>query len=271
MALAGALHAGTSLNHLDVVVADSQATIYAYSAQTGQRSIVAQGDKLDRPYDLARNKDGNFIVSDTGTLRIVQVNPATRQQTVLAEGGVLGVPYGLDVDSRGVIYVANSQSIISIAPGRQPEVFAQGPLLQVPMDVVVGPDGALYVADALAGIIRIDPVTRGQAVLAQGNYLHQPIGITTDGKRTGYVADANGRCVVAIDLQTGSQKLVAMNGLLTTPVAVAVSSNGTLLVSDPDAFNLDGGIMMINADGSQTPLVQGSGDLVNARGFVVIR
>src|SRR6266478_6056092 len=81
MSLAASLNAA-SINQYDVIVADSQATIYAFSPQTGQRAIITQGNKLDRPYDLARKQDGSIIVSDTGTLRVVQVNPLTGQQTV---------------------------------------------------------------------------------------------------------------------------------------------------------------------------------------------
>ena len=91
LALAGTLQAGAPpLNHFDIIVADSQATVYSYNPQTRQRTIIAQNDKLDRPYDVARKSDGNIVVSDTGTLRIVQINPSTGQQTVLAEGSALG-------------------------------------------------------------------------------------------------------------------------------------------------------------------------------------
>jgi len=268
LALAGTLQAAPP-SHFDVMVADSQATIYAFNPQTGQQAIIAQGDKLDRPYDLARDRDGNIVVSDTGTLRIVQVNPSTGQQTVLAEGGALGVPFGIDVDSQNRVYVANSQEIVTVAPGGVPQMLAQGGLLQVPLDVAVGADGGLYVADALAGVIRIDLVTKQQTLIAHGGFLQAPTGITTDGKHTAYVVDGGGRCLVAVDTQRGTQKLVSAAGLLTTPVGVAFSA-GTLLVSDPDAFQLDGGVMMIGQDGTQTPLLRGSGELVNPRGIVMV-
>jgi streptogramin lyase len=270
MALAGSLNAA-SLNHVDVIVADSQATVYAFNPQTGQSAIIAQQDKLDRPYDLARKSDGNILVSDTGTLRIVQVNPLTSEQTVVAEGGALGVPYGLDVDPQNRIYVANSSSIVTIAPGSGiAETFAQGDLLQVPLDVAVGPDGNLYVADALAGVIRIDPLTKQQTRLVQPGVLRTPTSITTDGKRTAYVVDGTGRCVVAVDLLTGKSKPVATAGLLTTPVGIALAPGGTMLVSDPDTCNLDGAIIMIGQDGTQTVVARGSGDLVNARGILIV-
>jgi len=268
--LAGGLEAA-QINRLDVIVADSQATIYAVSLQTGQRAIIAQQDKLDRPYDLARNRDGNIIVSDTGTLRIVQVNPLTGQQAVLAEGPALGVPYGLDVDQNNRIYVANSSAILSVAPATGLiEVVAQGGLLQVPLDVAVGADGTLYVADAVAGIIRIDAASKTQSLLAQGGFLHSPVGITVDDKHTAYVVDSSGRCIVAVDTQSGAQKLVSMAGFFTTPVGIALAPGGTMLVSDPDAFNLDGGILMIGGNGAQSPVVQGSGELVNPRGIALV-
>src|SRR6266498_1998036 len=270
VAFTGNLNAG-ALQHFDVLVADSQATVYRVDPRTGERTIIAQGGKLDRPYDLAQMRDGTVVVSDTGTLRIVGLNPATGEQTVLAEGGELGVPFGIDVDQHNRIYVANSSAIVRVNPEtRQVETIAKGGLLQVPLDVAAAPDGSLYVADALAGIVRVDPATQEQTLITKGDLLHQSIGIALDGNRSAYVADAGGQCIVSVDLKNGSQKLVSMAGLLTTPVGIAVGPGGTLLVSDPDAFDLDGGIMTINADGTQSPITKGFGDLVNARGIAIV-
>src|SRR5882724_1600057 len=125
--VAGSLNAAPATKY-DVVVADSQATLYAVSIQTKHRVIIAQNDKLNRPYDVARKSDGNLIVSDTGIPRIVQVS-LTGQQTVIAEGPALGVPYGIDVDQQhnNLIYVANSQAILCVAPDTgMVMVFAQG-------------------------------------------------------------------------------------------------------------------------------------------------
>jgi streptogramin lyase len=252
-------------------VADSQATIYSFNPQNRHRTIIAQNGSLSRPYDLARNRDGNIIVSDTGTLRIIQVNPVTGQQTVLAEGGALGVPYGIDVDPNNRIFVANSQSIVCVAPDTgMVQTFAQGLLLQVPLDVAVGADGNLYVADALAGVIRINLATKEQTLLARAQYLHTPTSITTDGNHTAYVVDGGSQSVVAVDTQTGVQTLVSSGGNFVTPVGIALAPGGPMLVSDPDAFNLDGGIMSIAPDGTQTLIARGSGDLVNARGIVIV-
>ena len=134
----------------------------------------------------------------------------------------------------------------------------------------MAPDGNVYVADAVTGIVRIDPATREQTLIAKENMLHSPVGITLDGSNSAYVADASGKCIVSVDLRNGNQKLVSMAGLLTTPVATAVAPGGMLLVSDPDAFDYDGGIMTINPDGTQSPITRGFGDLVNARGIAIV-
>jgi len=269
--LAGSLNAAPV--KYDVIVADSQATLYAVSLQTKHRVIIAQNGKLDRPYDVARKSDGNIIVSDTGnTPRIVQVS-LTGQQTVIAEGPALGVPYGIDVDQQhnNLIYVANSQAILCVAPDTGTVMpFAQGGLLQVPLDVAVGTDGNLYVADAVAGVIRINISTKEQTPLAQGQLLQTPTGITTDGSHTAYVVDGGNHSVVAVDTLTGAQRPVSSGGYFVTPVGIALAAGAPMLVSDPDAFNLDGGVMSIAADGTQTIVVRGSGDLVNARGIAMV-
>lgn len=193
----------------DVVVADSQATVYALNPRTGERAIIAQQDKLSCPYDVASDGKGNILVSDTGTMRIVRVSLATQQQTVLAEGPALGVPFGIDVDGRGRIFVANSSVIVCLNKGKI-EPLAKG-LLQVPLDVAVGPDGNLYVADAVAGVVRINLNTKRQTVLAGigGNsLLQQPTGIAVDGN-TAYVVDGGGHSVVAVDLATRIQSPVS--------------------------------------------------------------
>lgn len=259
------------IDRCNIIVADSQATVYQYDPQTGKREIIAQGGALIRPYDVVLDNQGNIVVSDTGSLKIVRVNPFTRAQSILAEGAALGVPFGLAVDQHDCLYIANSRAVLCLnAKAARLEVFAEAEFLQVPLDVAVAADGNVYVADAVAGVIRIDQSTRAQTVIAKDKFVRRPIGMAIDGNRSLYVADADARCVVEINLQNNTQRMLSETGFLATPVAIAIGPGGTVLVSDPDAFDLDGGVLSIGPNGGQTPILRGFGDLVNPRGIAVV-
>src|SRR6185503_4945869 len=127
-------------------------------------------------------------------------------------------------------------------------------------------------ADAVAGVVRINLNTKRQTVIAGiggTSLLQQPTGIAVDGN-TAYVVDGGGHSVVAVDLATRTQSPVSPAGLLATPVGIALAPDGSILVSDPDAFELDGGIFTIGADGAAQPVARGSDELVNARGIALV-
>jgi hypothetical protein len=75
---------------------------------------------------------------------------------------------------------------------------------------------------------------------------------------------------VQIDLSDNSQKLICKENHLLTPVGIAVVPGGSILVSDPDALDLNGGVFAIGPDGVQTPILRGSGELVNPRGIAIL-
>ncbi len=273
LAFADALGAATA-KLPNFVVADSQSTVYIYSPQTGQQYALVQGDARVRPYDVVIDSKGYVIFSDTGLFRIVRVDPRNGQQDVLAQPPELpGVPYGICADKYDRICVANSEVIVRLDPAtRHIATIAEGELLKVPLDVVAAPDGKLYVADARAGVICIDPDSKPptQTLIAHGSPLLNPVGIAIDGNSSLYVADTVAQCIFRISLQDKKPIMVSKPGVLTTPVAIAVVPGGTVLASDPDAFgDLAGGIFAIGPDGT-TPILHGSGDLVNPRGIALL-
>jgi PKD domain len=168
-------------------------------------------------------------------------------------------------DDPWVAYVANSvvtrdgQSSAAIlrvnpATGALEEISrnstAQGALFRHPYDVAVAPGaGSLYVVDmgefAEAGtpaadgrIIRVDPVSGAQTLVAQGGELVDPSGIAVAGDGTLYVVEnvgvgpARDPAVVRIDPGTGAQSVVTRGGNLCYPFGVAVEPGVGLLVTD---------------------------------------
>ena len=165
-----------------------------------------------------------------------------------------------------VAYVANSvvtkQSAASPvvlkanpATGALTEVSrngAQGDLFRHPYDIAVAADGSLLVADMGAyatpsdrtpdgRIIRVDPVTGAQSLVASGNLLVDPAGLALAPNGLIYVIENVGTLgqpgVVSVDPATGAQSLVTQGGQLCYPFGIAVHPNGSVLVTDYGDFS----------------------------------
>jgi glucose/arabinose dehydrogenase len=90
--------------------------------------LTASG--LDRPEGMAVAPDGRLLVAETGTGRLVAIEPATGDMSTIAEG------LGFNPD----------------APGGAPPTMVMS-------SVAVGPSGVIYVTGDLANVLyRIEPV-----------------------------------------------------------------------------------------------------------------
>src|SRR5215212_4552252 len=171
-----------------------------------------------------------------------------------------------------VAYVANSVVTKQSAPspvilranpatGALTEISRNGPqgeLFRHPYDIVVAPDGSLLVADmgayatptdrsADGRIVRVDPVTGRQSLVASGNLLVDPAGLALGPDGLIYVVENVGTAgqpgVVSVNPATGAQTLVTQAGELCYPFGITVHPNGSLLVTDYGDFN-DGTIVI---------------------------
>jgi len=113
--------------------------------------------------------------------------------------------------------------------------FPADPACEAPWDdleLVVRP-GDLLVSDTRAArIVRIDPLTGAQSLLAEGGLLVAPqhLVATADGRV--FVADSGAGAVIEIDLGTGAQRLVATSGMLASAHGVTLDDQGALLVTN---------------------------------------
>jgi streptogramin lyase len=131
--------------HGDIYVADALGAVVKVDPQTGIQSLLTKGGLLERPQGIAikgndiyvtdvATKDGNF-----GIGRIVHVDAGTGDQSVTAVGENLIGPVGIALESNGSLIVADPYTINPASP-------------------------TLYDG----GIIRIDPSTGAQELLARG-------------------------------------------------------------------------------------------------------
>ena len=256
----------------DIVVVDSSAAVLRVEPETGSQTVISSGGNLVRPFGVVIDAKGDAIVTDTGAQAVIRIDPQTGSNTVVSSGGILGAPYGIALDDQGNILVANGQAIIRVDPvtGAQTAVSSNG-LFRAPVGVAVGPDGTIFVADLTGAILRVDPNSGEQLSVNAGSNLVNPVGIAIDDSGKLLVADECSHTLVRIDATTGTQEMVSGGGDLVTPVSVAVSAHHDILVGDPDAFNLNGGVIQIDpASETQTNVYVGSGEMVNPRGVAIV-
>jgi len=252
-----------------ILITDSEGTVLVIDPVSGSE-VHYQGGLLQRPYGIAIDRDGTILVTDTSALAVIRIDPRTGRQEVVVSGPEYGVMFGIALDDDGFIYVANVETILRIDPRtRQVERYPRG-RLGTTLGVTVGGRGELYVADAAGAVWRLNPRNGAQHLVAKGGYLVQPCGIVADQNGRLFVTDLATRRIVEIDARNGKQRLVTEGENLVSPVGIAIENDEYILVGDPDAFGLLGGIIRVEiSTGQQSRVGIGNDSLQNYRCVVV--
>jgi hypothetical protein len=97
---------------------------------------------VDVPHALIARSDGSVLVSDSGNGRILRIDPATRETTVVASG--LKSPLGAIEATRGELLVVEFDSgrLLRVGDGR---ILTQS--LREPYALTQSPDGSVYVVE----------------------------------------------------------------------------------------------------------------------------
>ncbi|MDH5761881.1 MAG: SMP-30/gluconolactonase/LRE family protein [Nitrospinota bacterium] len=210
---------------------------------------------LNYPSDLVCDDHGNLYISDRSNNRIRKVNAKGIISTIVGMGlpdfggdfgpaveAFLKYPFGIDMDSKGNLYIADrgnnrirkvdTQGIITTVAGDGTHFFAgdYGPAtrasLAYPTDVVADDRGNLYIADRNNNRIRkVDSLGIITTVMGIGKYeyngdneiasettLHLPfaVALSPDGKLI--IVDRNHFRVRSMDLKSHTVATVAGNG-----------------------------------------------------------
>ena len=241
---------------------------------------------LANPASLAVDPFRNLYIADTFNHRIRKRTPDGFLSTVAGDG-VLGYngdfisplrahlffPYGVSVDSRGEILIADSNNnrIRRVPPGGLIETIAgTGVLgysgdggeatrarLNTPVGVAAGEDGSVFFSDTLNHVVRrirrdgIVSTFLGAGVRGPFDFLDAPTGLVHAGGNL-YIADSNNQRVVRV-APNGSVFSIGGGGLR-RPRGVAVDSSGGLYVADAENHQ----VKRVAPDGS-VAIVAGSG------------
>ncbi len=116
---------------------------------------------------------------------------------------------------------------------------------------------SVFVADSEAfggggGVIRVDLQTGIQEAIAHGSDLLDPYGIAIAPNGDIFVTDLAQKAVYRIGHDTRALSLVSKGGVLSTPVALVIDSQGNLLIADQTGIEGSGGIVKVDPEtGSQ--------------------
>ena len=204
---------------------------------TGETAEVsrngAQGDLFRHPYDIAvAPGGGSLYVADMGEFasgpapaadgRVIRVDLATGQQSLVSLGGQLVDPAGVALAPNGSLYVVENVGV-----GGNP----RGGVVQ-------------------AAVVRINPATGAQAVITRADELCYPFGIAVNAQGRILVSDfgnlvensvpiitcdPTGGGVIGVDPATGQQAWLSSNSatlgqLFLGPVGLTLEPSGTVLV-----------------------------------------
>jgi PKD domain-containing protein len=175
----------------------------------------------------------NFEADDGGA--VIRINPATGAKTLISEGNMLDLPFGILVDRDGSLVVSNRV---------------------VPTRCLPGLPGRL---------VRVQPANGSQQLLSEGGLFRYPLGVALDGAGRIVFANECGPNGVLRVVSQVIQSPLSPNGdgdVLVTPERLALDPAGDFLVSDWSLGDGDGGIVKVDAETGVQSLVR-QGDLFN--------
>jgi len=225
--------------------------------------VISPG--LSAPRGIAVGPDGSVYVADTGSSRVVKLDPNGNLVAVFGErtpaGGVsppastFNEPWGIAVDSQGYVYVADtwnhriqkfdSSGNFILAWGT-PGLSNEGiDRFWGPRGVAVSPDGRVYVTDTgnkRVAVFDSNGLPLFDFNMTNGIPLDEPVGIAVGPDGSVYAADT-WNLQIAIFTPDGhflqSLPIYGWAGSsLDNKPYIAVDSHGLIYLTDPEGFRV---------------------------------
>ena len=226
---------------------------------TGNQTLLSQGGLLAGAGanlgHLAVGPNGSIYVSApnalTGEPRVVRVDPATGAQSIVSSGGLLyqGGSSGIAVEANGSILAAgDSLPLVRIHPttGAQTGLGSPSSALVANLGgIEVDAAGDIFVTtwsnEGVGQIVRVDPATGAESLVASGGNLVGPIDLAIDenGDLVVLDYDADAR-IIRVDPATGAQTVVSTDELLYSSFAIATGVAGAVIADCADGVDNDG-------------------------------
>ena len=261
--------ADQNANRICKITSSGVMTTFAGQNNPGSADGTGTNASFNQPNGVAVDSTGNVYVADTTNQRIRKITPAGVVTTLAGStqgyldgtgtNAIFSVPSGIAVDSAGNVYVGDQYNncirkitpggVVTTLPGKGANIFVS------PSGVAVDSAGNVYTMNVTGSqIIKITPEGVITTLAGNGNQgyadgtgtnasFNRPRGITLDSTGNLYVADNfNQRIrkitpggVVTTLIGNGNKTFangIPSNTSFTEPYGIAVTSDGTIYVSD---------------------------------------
>lgn len=226
-------HAGSAeaASRPAVLVADPvRHAVVLVDPATGAQGDFATGAAVGTPDDVEITGTTVYVSDRGGTTAggILRVDPITSAITVVAAVAPLNRPQGIAATASGELLAVQgtkaSAAVLKVDPASGvATAVSSGGKFEEPIDVAVGPGGEIYVLDR-----KVEPWGPGKSA-AGGVFRVEPI--------------------------TGAQTRLTDKNIFYKPTAIAVASDGSILVTDQRQADVKGVVRRIDpATGAATEL-----------------
>ena len=212
-------------------------------------------------------KSGDILVASYDADAVVRIDPATGTQQSLGE---FDLPMDVAMGPDGMLYVGEALGTIKRVDLTTLAVTAVNPhrTLRDLASLTIGPTGDIYAVSASSNaVIRIDPATGTERVLAKDGNLIGPTGVDLLDATHLVVACFYGQELVSVSLSDGAQSVIATG--LPFPCAVAAMTTG-VYVACADMQALKRVTAGIASDVYSTPNYVGAGVAVDVNSNAVV-
>ena len=147
--------------------------IFRLSPTAGNPTALDLNSNTIQPFGIEVDHNASLVVSDITDGKLFRVNRATGASRQIGSGTPFDSPYGIDIDPKGRILVADETTpnvIYRVNPATgKAHPLASGGLLTDVTQPAVAPSGKIFVAAGSAGVIRVNPRTGGKTKVAGAN------------------------------------------------------------------------------------------------------
>ncbi len=207
------------------IVADSAANQIIKIGRDGIKENIYKGAPLSSPMDVVLAKNGDCFVTSFINDGIYRIKGDGSGIELVAQGGLIQGPVGIDLEPDGDIIVADNQSksLLRISPtGSITPISVPGTLSGI-MYVAVVEEGRFAFTSSSYSRVAILVEREGVFTLAEGEPLMYPVDIELISDGSLLIADRGRKAILRIDMNGAVTEHIT-GGIINSPWGLAVLS-----------------------------------------------